>query len=64
MKNDISGSLGGNVDLIRSLTVTSITGSFTVSSSASASRLDNLANDIIALSICIRIKYLYKMRMK
>ena len=51
--NDISGSLGGNADLIRSLTATSITGSFTAVSSSVASRLDNLANDIIALSIAL-----------
>ena len=51
--NDISGSLGANADLIRSLTATSITGSFTAVSSSVASRLDNLANDIIALSIAL-----------
>ena len=53
ISDEISGSLGPNASLIRSLTATTISGSFTAVSSSISTRLDNLANDIIALSIAL-----------
>ncbi len=41
-KSEISGSLGDNATLIRSLTATSISGSFTAPSSSISTRLDSL----------------------
>jgi len=53
ISDEISGSLGPNASLIRSLTATTISGSFTAVSSSISTRLDTLANDIIALSIAL-----------
>ena len=53
LADEISGSLGPNASLIRSLTATTISGSFTAVSASISTRLDTLANDIIALSIAL-----------
>ena len=53
LADDISGSLGSNASVIRTLTADTISGSFTAVSSSVASRLDSLSADIIALSIAL-----------
>tara|TARA_B100001094_G_scaffold330962_1_gene397681 strand:- start:6013 stop:10779 length:4767 start_codon:yes stop_codon:yes gene_type:complete len=53
LADDISGSLGSNASVIRTLTADAISGSFTAVSSSVASRLDSLSGDIIALSIAL-----------